>query len=371
MHTSSETKTSTRKGGRRQTRRCGFVPQDRRLLTHPCVLAYSLAEPQSEAGVVGCFEKKADRLAMRAPASVADLIEETMGRDVQRVILVTGASSGIGRACAIALSRNGHTVYGTTRREPADVRAEVRRGVDPSCHLEFLRVDVTDTQAVQDAVGQILAASGRIDALINCAGFGNAGAIEDSTAADLLAVLDTNLLGTLRCCRAVLPQMRRQCSGTIVNISSIAGRMGIPFQGSYSASKHAVEGMTEALRMEVRPFGVNVVLVEPGDFKTGFTERRQITSLAKDNPVYASQMRRSLSVMEKDEQGGATPEPVARLVARILETASPRVRYVAGPVSEKVAAGLKRVLPSRWFERILMMYYRIDRGSQSGQSLDR
>ncbi len=282
-----------------------------------------------------------------------------MGRNAARVILVTGASSGIGRACAIALSHSGHTVYGTTRRSPMEVRTEVRQSLDPSCHLEFLQVDVTNDESVRAAVDHILSKAGRIDALVNCAGFGTAAAVEDTRPADFLAVLDTNLLGTLRCCRAVLPHMRSQRSGTIVNVSSIAGRMGIPFQGSYSASKFALEGMSEALRMEVRPFGVNVVLIEPGDFKTGFTDHRQTTVLAKNKTPYKASMCKALSVMEADERGGKTPEPVARLVARILGMRSPRVRYVVGPMSEKIAAGLKCLLPSKWFEQILMVYYHV------------
>ncbi|MBN1857849.1 SDR family oxidoreductase [Candidatus Bipolaricaulota bacterium] len=289
-----------------------------------------------------------------------------MRKPSECVVLVTGASSGIGRACAVELSRRGHTVYGTTRRQPLAIQAEVGRDLDPSHRLQFLQVDVTDCHAVQDAVDHVLSETGRIDALINCAGFGSAGAVEDTSDADLRALLDTNLVGTLRCCRAVLPRMRLQHSGTIINISSIAGRMGIPFQGGYSASKYALEGLSEALRMEVHPFGVKVVLIEPGDFRTEFTERRQITSLAKANETYAAQMRKTLSVMEAEELGGATPEPVARLVGRILDTNSPRVRYVVGPFSERIAAGLKRVLPSKWFERILMMYYRIG-GNESGR----
>ena len=298
---------------------------------------------------------------VRVSGGRTDWIKRNMGRDAKQVILVTGATSGIGRACAVTFSRSGHVVYGTTRRSPAEVRAEVRQGLDPSCRLELLQVDVTDDPSVVAAVERIRSEEGRIDALVNCAGFGTAAAVEDTLPEDFLAVLDTNLLGTLRCCRAVLPHMRRQRSGTIVNISSIAGRMGIPFQGSYSASKYALEGMTEALRMEVRPYGVNVVLVEPGDFKTAFTDHRQITALAKKETPYKTGMFKALSVMEADERGGKTPEPVARLVEKILVTRSPRVRYVVGPISERIAAGLKRVLPSKWFERILMVYYHIGR----------
>ena len=182
----------------------------------------------------------------------------------EAVVLITGASSGIGRACALHFARLGATVYGTTRRSPDDVAGGLRQELDDSVRLEMLEMNVDDDESVRRGIGQVLERAGRIDALVNCAGFGIGGAIEETSDADAMAILETNLLGTLRVCRAVLPSMRQQRGGTIVNISSIGGRIALPFQGLYSASKYGVEGMTEALRMEVRPFGIRVVLVEPG-----------------------------------------------------------------------------------------------------------
>jgi NAD(P)-dependent dehydrogenase (short-subunit alcohol dehydrogenase family) len=152
--------------------------------------------------------------------------------------------------------------------------------------------------------------------------------------------------------------MGRQRAGTIVNVSSIAGRMGIPFQALYSASKFAVEGLTEALRLEVAPFDIRVALVEPGDFRTGFTASRRMTC-ASGSDAYRDAAARALAVMEHDETHGSSPEPVARLVARLVSARSPRLRHPVGPLSEIVALGLKRVTPSRLFERGLAAYYKV------------
>lgn len=264
-----------------------------------------------------------------------------------RVVLVTGASSGIGRACAVQLAIDGDHVYGTSRRV----------AVDAPPGVTMLPMDVTDEESIAAGVARILNTDGRIDVVINNAGTGIGGAIEDTTIADAKALFDTNFFGALRVCHAVLPTMRAQQAGTIINISSLAGRIGLPFQGMYSATKFALEGLTEALRMEVRPFRIRVVLIEPGDFRTGFTSNRRLTA-PPDSP-YQERMQRALHVAEADEMNGAEPEMVARLVERILRTPSPRVRYTVGGASQRMAAGLKRVFPSRVFEWGLRHYYRI------------
>lgn len=225
--------------------------------------------------------------------------------------------------------------------------------------LEILTMDVDDEISVIRGVEAILKRTGRLDVVVNCAGFGIGGAIEDTSDQDAWDIVQTNLMGTLRVCRAALPSMREHGSGMLINISSIGGRMGLPFQGLYSATKFALEGLTEALRMEVRPFGIRAVLIEPGDFCTGFTDGRRIVASHASGDAYRKARGRALAVVEKDERGGASPDIVARLVERVITKRSPRVRYVVGPVAEKLAAGLKRVLPSRSFERILSLYYRL------------
>jgi len=191
-----------------------------------------------------------------------------MNQFSNQVVLITGASSGIGKTCATRLHERGYQVYGTSRSAPAPGAGKQSSFQMPPFPYKMLRMDVNDDKSVQDGVGAVLADAGRIDAAVNCAGFGIAGAVEDTSTEEAKAQLETNFFGTLRVCRAVLPIMREQGSGAIVNISSIAGLIGIPYQAMYSASKFAIEGMTEALRLEVKPFGIRVCLIEPGDLKS-------------------------------------------------------------------------------------------------------
>jgi NAD(P)-dependent dehydrogenase (short-subunit alcohol dehydrogenase family) len=272
------------------------------------------------------------------------------------VVLVTGASSGIGKACADFLFVRGCRVYGTSRQAP---RAVVRRSTpDIAPAFQLIPLDVTSDESVAGAVGIVLACEGRIDAVVNNAGFGLAGAVESTSIEEAREQLETNFLGTMRVCRAVLPVMRQQGAGRILNVSSIAGLIGIPFQALYSASKFAVEGFTEALRMEVAPFGIRVVLIEPGDFRTGFTASRRMARGAGAE-AYAARQAKALAVMEHDETNGATPEAVGRLVHRIIRMRSPRARYSVGPVSEKFALALKRFAPARLFEWGIATYYKV------------
>jgi NAD(P)-dependent dehydrogenase (short-subunit alcohol dehydrogenase family) len=266
----------------------------------------------------------------------------------EKVILVTGASSGIGRACATLLAQQGHRVYGTSR---------TRRGA--VADFTMLPMDVTDAATVQAAVQTLLEREGRIDVVVNNAGIGYGGAVEDTALEEAQATFETNFFGALRVCHAVLPAMRAQRNGTIINISSIGGMISLPFQGLYSASKYALEGMSEALRMEVKRFGIHVVLVEPGDTCTQFTANRRNTRGADENPIYREAYRRTLARIEADERNGAAPETVARTVLRIVASSRPKVRYVVGPFQQKLAVLLKRLIPSGLFERIIMMTYGI------------
>lgn len=269
-----------------------------------------------------------------------------------RVVLITGASSGIGKVCAEHLVRRGYRVYGTSRRAPPLPDASGNG-------LRLIAMDVTSETSVQAAVDRVLAREGRLDAVVNNAGYGIAGAVEDTRIDEAQAQLDTNFFGTLRVCRAVLPQLRRQGAGYLVNISSMGGRVAIPFQGLYSASKFAVEGLSESLRAELQPFGVQVVLIEPGDFRTGFTAERRIAAAA-DAGAYRSAFRAALGVMERDEQGGATPEAIALRLERILNTPRPKLRYLVGPLSQRFAVGwLQKLLPQRIFESIIAGYYKL------------
>jgi len=266
-----------------------------------------------------------------------------------KVVLITGASSGIGRTCAEYLAGKGMIVFGTSR-------SLATGGAGP---FHSLRMDVTDDESVQQGVRQVHEQSGRIDVVINCAGYGIAGAVEETSPREAMEQFDTNFFGVHRVCRAVLPLLRQQRDGVIINISSLAGLLAVPFQAFYSASKFAMEGMTEALRMEVRPFGIRVALIEPGDFKSDFPANRRNTSESVKGGVYHELLERCVGVMREEEKSGKVPYPVARLVERIISDRSPRLRYTVGPFGERLGSKLKSILPYRVYEYLFMKHYKL------------
>ena len=262
----------------------------------------------------------------------------------RRIVLVTGASSGIGKAVADRLHAAGYRVYGASRRTVAG-------------GIPWMTLDVTDDASVAAAIANILQAEGRLDAVINCAGYGIAGAVEETSIDEARAQFETNFFGTLRVCRAVLPDMRAQGAGLIINIGSLAGLIAIPFQALYSASKFAIEGLTEALRMEVKQFGIDVVLIEPGDFHTGFTAARIRTAASTQASPYIGAFTAALGQMERDETSGPSPVIVARLVEQILKAPHPRLRYRTGKPAQTASVSLKHVMPGNMFEGLVMQAY--------------
>ena len=263
-----------------------------------------------------------------------------------RVVLITGASSGIGRVAAQRLHARGARVWGASRRVIAG-------------EIPWIAMDVADDDAVRAGVRTLLEKEGRIDALITCAGYGIAGAIEDTSSVEAQAQFATNFFGTFRAVRAVLPAMRAQRAGRIVLVGSIAGRIALPFQGFYSASKFALEGFAEALRMEVKPFGIDVSLIEPGDFKTDFTAARvRVAGATAQSPYYAA-CERALRQMEEDERTGPDPAIVAESILAMLDATRPPFRVRVGGLVQKMAVSLKAVLPETMFERLIMGSYKI------------
>jgi len=262
-----------------------------------------------------------------------------------QVVLVTGASSGIGACCAAHLAANGFCVYGGSR-SPV-----IAPGVEP------LTLDVADDASVTRAIETILAREGRLDALVNNAGFGIAGAIEDTSIDEAREQFEVNFFGVLRMCRAVLPIMRERNAGYVVNIGSIGGLIAIPFQGFYSASKFALEGLSEALRLEVGPLGIHVVLIEPGDHRTSFTQNRRSTRGSEVGSPYRDRFERAIARMASDEQGGPSPEGIARLLHKILNHPHPRLRYTVGPAAQRAAVWIKRAMPYAVMEKIMQDYY--------------
>jgi NAD(P)-dependent dehydrogenase (short-subunit alcohol dehydrogenase family) len=268
-----------------------------------------------------------------------------MAASQNKVVLVTGASSGIGRACAELLAARGYRVYGASRRPVA------------SPLVEPLSMDVRDDASVRDAVARVIAREGRIDILVNNAGIAIAGAVEDTSIEEAREQFDVNFFGVLRVCRAVLPVLRQQESGYVVNIGSIGGLVAIPFQGLYSASKFALEGFTESLRLEVSRFGVHVVLIEPGDHRTGLTSNRKTTEESRSNPAYRDRFLRAVERTAADEQNGPDARAVALLLYRIAGNPRPRLRYTVGPLPERATIWLKRLMPYALVEKVMGFYY--------------
>ena len=270
-----------------------------------------------------------------------------MEKENRRVVLVTGASSGIGLACATHLAGRGFRVYGTSRRAAAGSPGNVT----------MLTADVTDDRSVEQAIATVLDREGRLDIVVNNAGMGIAGPVESTSIEQAKGQFEVNFFGAFRVCRAVLPAMRRQRSGYIINIGSIGGLLAIPYQSMYSASKFALEGLSEALRMEVRPFGIRVVIIEPGDHKTALTENRQFTEISIATDAYSPSFEAALLKTAHDEQSGPGPEQIARLLYRIVNQRHPRLRYTIGPIPQRAAVWLKRLTPYSILEYTMRTYY--------------
>lgn len=258
------------------------------------------------------------------------------------VAIVTGGTSGIGLEVARALASSGVTVYTLSRR------AFEMEG------LRHLKADITDEQAAQNAVSQVAAEQGKVDILVNCAGSGIAGAIEFTELADAKFQFEVGFFGMVNMTKAALPLMRKQHSGRIVNISSVAAPAAIPFQAYYSAVKSAINTYTLALQNEVRPFGISVIAVMPGDIKTGFTGARK-TSLAGDE-IYGGRIQRSVHKMELDEQNGATPEKAGAYIAKLALQRKVKPLYAIGFLS-KCEAVLLRFLPNKLCNYIVGKMY--------------
>src|SRR5215204_3932805 len=262
-----------------------------------------------------------------------------MAVETQPVALVTGASAGIGEAAARALVGAGFTVYGTSRKAAA---GEKREGV------VLLPLDVTDDGSVTAVVREVLERSGRIDVLVNNAGVGIAGAAEESSIEQARALFETNVFGSIRMTRAVLPHMREQGSGRIINVSSVLGFLPAPFMALYAATKHAIEGYSESLDHEVRDHGVRVLLVEPAYTRTSF----DANAVAVDEPLPLYARRRAaIDVLIADAvKAGDEPSLVAETIVAAVTDTRPKLRYPAGTLARRVSK-LRRYAPPALFDK--------------------
>lgn len=263
------------------------------------------------------------------------------------VILITGITSGFGKAMAERLSADGHKVYGTHRKA-----TEFIPGVT------YIKADACSEEDCRNAVQTVVDAEGRLDVFINNAGMGIGGPLEFSSLEDAERQMDVNWMGMVRFLHFVVPVMRAQGSGKIICLSSIGGLMGLPFQGLYSASKFAIEGYCEALRLELKAFGIKVVVIEPGDFATAFTAQRKSVAAPEAYEVYKTYAK-SLASIEKDETTGLKPEYLAKKMSRIVRLKNPAYHYIISTLEQRLSVFLKAVLPPSWFAAILGSYYKL------------
>jgi short-subunit dehydrogenase len=257
-----------------------------------------------------------------------------------KVAIVTGAATGIGHASAKALREAGFRVFGTSRRAVAGI----------TDGITMIPCDVTDDALVKAAVDKVLDATGRIDVLVNNAGTGLLAGAEESSVSQAQTLFDVNLFGVVRTTNAVLPIMRNQKVGRIVNISSVLGLIPAPFSAIYSSTKHALEGYSESLDHEVRTFGIRICLIEPAYTRTSFDQNMVLPDRSLD--AYVSARARSSALMQEVMKTADSPEIVAERVAEAATTKSPRLRYTCGKTARQVSI-LRRFVPERMFDKSL------------------
>jgi len=264
-----------------------------------------------------------------------------------KTVLVTGASSGIGQATAIYLAQKGYNVYGAARRM-AKLQALESQGI------QAIEMDVTNEESITNGVNNIVSQAGSIDILVNAAGLGSYGALEDVPMAEARNQMEINLFGAARLMQLVVPGMRRNGYGKIVNISSIGGKIGLPMGSWYHASKFALEGLSDTLRNEVRQFGIDVIVIEPGGTKSemmaiGGQDLMRVSGQTAYRQLAAS-LRNQYETMEKSS---VEPVEIAKLIRKSIEQKKPKARYVGGAMAKPMLL-LKWLLSDQWFDALLM-----------------
>lgn len=267
---------------------------------------------------------------------------------MSKVVLITGGSSGIGKSVGEYLTQKGFTVYGTSRNPE-----QYKNSMFP-----ILRLDVKNKDSITETVSYIIKKEGKLNVVVNNAGAGITGPIEEIPETEIKANFDTNFFGPINVIKAVLPQMRKQQSGLIINVTSIAGYMGLPYRGIYSASKGALELLTEAFRMELKAFNINMTNVAPGDFATNIAAGRYHAPLLDDSP-YKKTYGNTLELMNEHVDAGSNPNMMAEAIFKIINTKNPKVHYKIGEFMQKFSIVLKRILPDKLYEKLLMKHYKL------------
>ena len=267
---------------------------------------------------------------------------------MSKVVLVTGGSSGIGKAIGEWLLQKGFKVYGTSRN-PESYR---------DSKIPLLALDVVDQKSITACVETLLKKENRIDVLVNNAGAGITGPIEEIPEKEMKRNFDTNFFGPINVIKAVLPAMRQQQSGLIINITSIAGYMGLPYRGIYSASKGALELITEAFRMEIKEFGIEMTTVAPGDFSTNIVSGRYHAPVLENSP-YKQPYGNTLKLMDEHVDSGDDPMLMAKAIYKIINTPNPKVHYKVGAFMQTFSIVLKRILPDKVYEKLLRNHYKL------------
>ncbi|HXJ97257.1 MAG TPA: SDR family oxidoreductase [Gelidibacter sp.] len=265
---------------------------------------------------------------------------------MSKVVLITGGSSGIGKSVGEFLTQKGFIVYGTSRNPERYSKSQ----------FNLVKLDVSDTKSIEEAVKMVIDKQGRLDVLINNAGAGITGPIEEIPDAEIQRNFETNFFGPIRVIKAVLPQMRTQNAGLIINVTSIAGYMGLPYRGIYSASKGALELLTEAFRMEIKGFNIEMTNVAPGDFATNIAAGRYHAPIL-ENSAYKKPYGATLNLMNSHVDAGKDPQLMASAIFNIINTPQPKIHYKVGEFMQKFSIVLKRILPDKVYEKMLMKHY--------------
>jgi len=273
----------------------------------------------------------------------------------QKVAIVTGSSSGIGYATSLMLARKGFYTYASVRNISRSARLEYEANAE-KLPLKLIQLDITDVDSVKDALEKIVSEKGRIDVLVNNAGYGLFGAFEDISLDEIKAQYDTNVFGLIRTTQAVLPTMRKQKSGIIVNVSSINGQVAFPVISAYASTKFATEGLSESIAYELEPFGIKVVLIEPGPVGSNFMKGSILPKRALDPQSPYSELVQNVNAKITSQHENATsPEEVAKIIVQAILTEKPEFRYLVGDDAVSLLEARKK-MPYPEFQKMIMQY---------------